>query len=65
MQELRPGIWHWQSAHPDWGEDEWWPELVSSYAIELGGELLLIDPLAVPDDLRTRATAVLLTAPYH
>src|SRR4051794_34525787 len=65
MQELRPGIWHWQSPHPDWGEDEWWPELVSSYAIELGGELLLIDPLAVPDELRARATAVLLTAPYH
>src|SRR3954466_6846999 len=65
MQELRPGIWHWQSPHPDWGEDEWWPELVSSYAIELGGELLLIDPLAVPDELRARATAALLPAPHH
>lgn len=65
MRELRPGIWHWRSPHPDWGEEEWWPELVSSYAVELGGELLLFDPLSVPDELRECATAVILTAPYH
>ena len=65
MREVRPGVWHWQSPHPDWGKEEWWPENVSSYAIELGGELLLFDPLAVPDELRERATAVVLTAPYH
>jgi hypothetical protein len=65
VQELGPGVWHWQSAHPDWSDDEWWPELVSSYAIELGDDVLLFDPLAVPDALRDRATAVLLTAPYH
>ena len=65
MREVRPGVWHWQSAHPDWNEEEWWPELVSSYAIELGNDLVLFDPLSVPDDLRERATAVVLTAPYH
>jgi hypothetical protein len=67
MQELRPGVWHWQAPHPEWGgeDTEWWPELVSSYAIQLGSELVLTDPLAVPDGLRRRATAVLLTAPYH
>ena len=36
MHELRAGVWHWQSPHPAWNEEEWWPELVSSYAIELG-----------------------------
>jgi hypothetical protein len=65
MQELRPGVWHWQSPHPDWSEEEWWPELVSSYAIEVGDEFLLFDPLAVPGELRERATGVVLTAPYH
>jgi hypothetical protein len=66
MRELRPGVWHWQSPHPDWRENEdWWPEQVSSYAIELGDDLVLFDPLAVPDELRGRATAVVLTAPYH
>src|SRR5690348_14696892 len=65
MSELRPGIWHWQSPHPDWDAEQWWPELVSSYAIDLGDEFVLFDPLAVPDELRERATAVVLTAPYH
>lgn len=65
MRELRPGVWHWQSPHPDWDESQWWPQLVSSYAIEVGDELLLFDPLCVPDQLRGRATAVVLTAPYH
>ena len=65
MREVRPGVWHWQSPHPDWDSEQWWPELVSSYAIEVGDDLLLFDPLAVPDELRGRATAVVLTAPYH
>ena len=65
MHELRPGIWHWRSPHPDWDEKQWWPQLVSSYAIELGRDLLLFDPLSVPDRLRERATAVFLTAPWH
>ena len=65
MREVRPGVWHWQAPHPDWSEEEWWPEIVSSYAIDLGDEFLLFDPLAVPDELRERATAVVLTAPYH
>ncbi len=65
MHEVRPGVWHWQSHHPDWNEEQWWPPEVSSYAIEVGDEFLLFDPLAVPDELARRATAIVLTAPYH
>ncbi|HEY1564597.1 MAG TPA: MBL fold metallo-hydrolase [Gaiellaceae bacterium] len=65
MHELRPDLWHWRAPHPDWAADEAWQQEVSSYAIELGDELLLFDPLSVPDELRGRATAVVLTAPYH
>jgi hypothetical protein len=65
MRQLRPSIWHWQSPHPDWDAEQPWPELVSSYGIEIGGDFLLIDPLSVPAELRNRATAVVLTAPYH
>ena len=65
MRELRPGVWHWQSPHPGWDDEQWWPELVSSYAIDLGDDALLFDPLAVPAELRDRATAVILTAPWH
>src|SRR5581483_5756062 len=65
MNEVRPGVWHWTSPHPDWDAEQWWPQLVSSYAIKLGDDVVLFDPLAVPDELRERATAVVLTAPYH
>ena len=65
MRELRPGLWHWQAPHPDWDGERWWSELVSSYGIELGDDFVLFDPLSVPDELRRRATAVVLTAPYH
>lgn len=65
MRELRPGVWHWQASHPDWNESQRWPELVSSYAIKVNGEFLLFDPCSVPETLRERATAVVLTAPYH
>src|SRR5262249_9182581 len=55
VRELRPGIWHWTAPHPDWDLEQWWPEVVSSYAIELGDEFVLFDPLAVPDALRPPA----------
>jgi hypothetical protein len=65
MRELRPGVWHWRSPHPDWDEEQWWPALVSSYAIELGDDVILFDPRSVPAELRERATVVVLSAPYH
>ncbi len=65
MRELRPNVWHWQSPHPNWNEEQWWPELVSSYGIALGDDFVLFDPLFVPGQLRERATAVVLTAPWH
>ncbi len=65
MQALRPGVWHWQSPHPAWNEEQWWPHLVSSYGIEVGDDVLLFDPLSVSDEMRGRATAVVLTAPWH
>ena len=45
MRELRPGLWHWQTPHPDWTPGERWPREVSSYAIDDGERLLLFDPL--------------------
>ena len=46
MRELRPGVWQWQSPHPDWNDEQWWPELVSSYAVELGDALAVHTPPA-------------------
>jgi hypothetical protein len=39
--------------------------MVSSYAIDAGYGVLLFDPLAVPEELRERATAGVLTCAWH
>jgi glyoxylase-like metal-dependent hydrolase (beta-lactamase superfamily II) len=71
VEELRPGLWHWTAMHPNWTPgnpaDEGAP--VSSYAIEDGDRLLLLDPLALPPRIvelaGDRQTAVVLTCPWH
>jgi len=69
VRELRPGLWHWEAAHPDWTPEEPWGQRVSSYAIDDGQRLLLFDPLGVPPEIQERAaereTAIVLTAPWH
>lgn len=69
MRELQPGLWHWESEHPEWTEGEPWDKVVSSYALDEGERLLLFDPLAVPREIGERATGrklvVVLTAPWH
>jgi glyoxylase-like metal-dependent hydrolase (beta-lactamase superfamily II) len=69
VRELRAGLWHWQAPHPDWTDDQWWPQLVSSYALDDGARLILFDPLAVPEEILElageREPVVVLTAPWH
>ena len=69
MNELRPGLWHWQAPHPEWTPDQWWPQAVSSYALDDGARLILFDPLAVPEEIlelaAEREPVVVLTAPWH
>jgi hypothetical protein len=68
VRELRPGLSHWQAPHPEWESTEPWDQNVS-YAIDDGEQLLLFDPLGVPNDLEAlaaeRETAIVLTAPWH
>lgn len=69
MKELRKGLWHWQAPHPDWKPSEPWDASVSSYAVDEGNYLLLLDPLDVPDELLSlipqRETVIVLSAPWH
>ena len=62
-------MWHWEAPHPEWKPGENWDEMVSSYAIDDGKRLLLIDPLAPPglvEELAAeRETAIVLTCPWH
>jgi glyoxylase-like metal-dependent hydrolase (beta-lactamase superfamily II) len=69
VHELEAGLWHWQAPHPEWRAGAAWPRDVSSYALDDGTQLLLFDPLAVPDELlglaKQRQTAIVLTSPWH
>ncbi len=74
MQELRTGLWWWEAVHPEWtAEDDaagrdWGPE-VSSYAVDDGERLLLIDPTVPPEPVAClaadRETVIVLTNPWH
>jgi len=73
VRELQAGLWHWESRHPEWtpeqgGREGWGPE-VSSYAIDDGDRLILVDPLSAPslvDELAAgRDPVVVLTCPWH
>ena len=56
MHELTPGIWHWTAPHPNIGVE------VSSYWIP--DLRLLLDPLAVPDEVED-VDCILLSCRHH
>ncbi len=73
MQELKPGLWWWEAEHPEWAPEDaatedWGPE-VSSYAVDDGTRLLLIDPTAPPEPVEDlaagREVVIVLTCPWH
>ena len=53
MRELQQGLWWWEAVHPEWTADDdaadsdWGPE-VSSYAVDDGARLVLVDPTTPP-----------------
>ena len=50
VQELRPGLWRWTGAHPEWDHAEHWgPEVASVYA-ELDDAVVVVDPLVPADE---------------
>jgi glyoxylase-like metal-dependent hydrolase (beta-lactamase superfamily II) len=69
MREVRDGVWHWETQHPEWNDKQWWGPLVSSYAIDDGERLVFFDPLAPPAEIdklaKERETAIVLTCPWH
>ena len=50
IDEIRPGLWRWTAAHPDWTPDEGgpdgWAREVGCVYYEASDGLVLIDPLA-------------------
>jgi len=60
---LPEGVYHWTATHPEWEGP------VSAYAIDDGERLILIDPIAVSDDVRalfgSREVVTVLTSTWH
>jgi glyoxylase-like metal-dependent hydrolase (beta-lactamase superfamily II) len=50
VQELRPGLWRWTAAHPEWDHAEQWGPAVASVYAELPVALVLVDPLVPTDE---------------
>src|ERR1051326_3353984 len=48
--EVTAGLWVWRREHPHWKPGEGWEPMVTSTCVESGGEVLVLDPLAPPDD---------------
>jgi glyoxylase-like metal-dependent hydrolase (beta-lactamase superfamily II) len=72
MNKVREGIWQWKAPHPAWVDGANWERIVSSYAIDDGRRLYVIDPLGVPEAILTMiserggdATLIVLTCPWH
>lgn len=69
MLETRPGVYFWQARHPQWVPDDGWDELVTSYALDDGVHLIVIDPLEPPPELdelaAKRETAIVLSCQWH
>jgi hypothetical protein len=70
VRELQMGLWHWEGPHPEWtpGKTEGWGPEVSSYAIDDGERLLLIDPVGPPseiDELAAERETAVLACPWH
>jgi glyoxylase-like metal-dependent hydrolase (beta-lactamase superfamily II) len=50
VQDVAPGLWLWRVEHPDWRPEAGWEPLVTSTCVEAEGEVILLDPLAPPQD---------------
>jgi glyoxylase-like metal-dependent hydrolase (beta-lactamase superfamily II) len=68
--EVQPGLWWWEAVHPEWtaANSDWGPE-VSSYAIDDGRRLVLIDPSTPPAEVAEvaegRDVVIVLTNWWH
>jgi glyoxylase-like metal-dependent hydrolase (beta-lactamase superfamily II) len=73
IRDVAPGLWLWRLEYPGWKPGPEWGPVVSSTCVESGGEVILLDPLAPPDDadevwarLDARPpTAVVILKPDH
>ena len=68
MQKVADGIWRWTARHPEWHPGEFGAE-VASFAMRIGRDTLLVDPLVVEDSQLDGVVRghveIMITIPYH
>ena len=66
-------LWRWTARHPEWHPGDFGRE-VACFALETGGDTILIDPLLPPEakpvldlieDILGDRLSILITIPYH
>jgi hypothetical protein len=81
LREITPGIFRWQTRHPEWHTRiEWGHEVASFALVGSAGELALIDPLLPAPNVPSRPAVeraldglvgaaarldIMITIPYH
>jgi hypothetical protein len=50
IRDVADGLWVWRRAHPDWSPDADWEAPVTSTVVRSGSEVILLDPLAPPEE---------------
>jgi len=50
LRDVAPGLWIWRLDYPDWKPGLDWGPMVASTVVETGGEVVVIDPLAPPEE---------------
>jgi glyoxylase-like metal-dependent hydrolase (beta-lactamase superfamily II) len=50
VRDVSRGLWIWRASHPGWKPGDDWEPVVTSTFVESGGERLVLDPLAPPED---------------
>jgi hypothetical protein len=50
VRDVASGLWIWRAEHPGWKPGSDWEPIVTSTFVESGGEKLVLDPLAPPEN---------------
>ena len=50
VRDVVPGLWLWRTTYPDQHSGHGWGPVVASTCVESRGRIVLLDPLAPPDD---------------
>src|SRR5260370_38963144 len=50
VRDMAPGLWIWRLRHPHWKAGQGWDPIVASTCVQSGGDTLVLDALAPPND---------------